>query len=241
MSTTLVGKRVIWVGPVDGANDKPLNVEGVALAADILPGTILKQSDGGLDLSDTTVTFPQLLLVADKDQQRTVAVDVPWTVSENMVAIQPRSGEFMNVLLAPDQVIGRRGTPLVRTTSGLLTIPDQEVVAVEIVFGGDPTYLVTDTLTVIGGTGTAATLDVDTVSAGVITGVLILTGGDYSEFPINPVTETGGSGTNATFNLTPGIREADLAAGTQIVAFADEIIDTSGGAATGTLVRVRIA
>ena len=37
MST--LGKRIIFVGPADGSNHKPLNVEGVATEAGILPGT----------------------------------------------------------------------------------------------------------------------------------------------------------------------------------------------------------
>ena len=35
------GKRVIYVGPADDANHKPLNIEGIAVAA-IAPGTVLK-------------------------------------------------------------------------------------------------------------------------------------------------------------------------------------------------------
>lgn len=116
-----IGKRVIYVGPADGSNHKPLNVEGVAAAA-IAPGTILKQTTTTLAASDIAATvFGQLLLVADKDQQRSKSVDDAWTISENMVAIQPRSGEFMNILVATGQNLDP-GTALSRNGLGALKI-----------------------------------------------------------------------------------------------------------------------
>lgn len=68
--------------------------------------------------------------------------------------------------------------------------------------GGGTGYTVDDDLTVSGGTGTAATLNVTSVSTGVIDGIEILTAGSYSAIPGNPVSVTGGTGTGATFNLT---------------------------------------
>lgn len=116
-----IGKRVIFAGPADGANQKPLTVEGVALGAAILPGTILKQTATGLDVNDVAATvFGQLLLVADKDQMRSKSVDDAWTQNENMVAIQPRSGEIINALVASGQNITVPGTALTRNGAGLL-------------------------------------------------------------------------------------------------------------------------
>lgn len=66
---------------------------------------------------------------------------------------------------------------------------------------GGTGYSVSDVLTVVGGTGTAATLTVDAVSGGVITAVSITNPGDYSVNPINPVSVTGGTGSSATFAL----------------------------------------
>jgi hypothetical protein len=58
------------------------------------------------------------------------------------------------------------------------------------------------TLTVVGGTGTAAQLNV-TVSGGTVVSVdSIVIVGLYSVNPTNPVSVTGGGGTNATFRLT---------------------------------------
>ena len=119
MST--IAKRVIFVGPADGANHKPLNIEGVAVAA-IAPGTVLSMSSSGLDASAVANTVHgQVPLIADKDQQRSKSVDDAWTIAENMVGIQPRSGEFLNVLVATAQAL-EIGSPLVRNGAGLLVL-----------------------------------------------------------------------------------------------------------------------
>jgi len=76
-----------------------------------------------------------------------------------------------------------------------------QVQVVAIATGGTG-YSVSDVLTVSGGTGTAATLTVTSVSGGVVTGVSITNAGDYSVNPTNPVSVTGGTGSNATFRLT---------------------------------------
>lgn len=121
MST--LGKRVIYVGPADGANHKPLNVEGVATEA-ILPGTVVDfaAANAGLEASDAAATvFGELFMVADKDQQRSRSVDDAWTINENMVAIQPRSDDFVNALVVTGQALVK-GTALTRVAPGLLTI-----------------------------------------------------------------------------------------------------------------------
>jgi len=73
--------------------------------------------------------------------------------------------------------------------------------AATIVSGGTG-YTVGNVLTVVGGTGTAATLTVSTVSAGVITGVTVTSFGSYTALPSNPVSVTGGTGSGATFTAT---------------------------------------
>ena len=124
MST--IGKRVIFVGPADDSNHKPLNVEGVATESGILPGAVLDYAaaSAGLELMDDAATvFGKPLLVADKDQQRSLSVDDAWTISENMVGMQPRSGEFFNVLVVTAQALVK-GTALTRSagTPGALVI-----------------------------------------------------------------------------------------------------------------------
>lgn len=76
------------------------------------------------------------------------------------------------------------------------------VSAVAVQAGGS-SYVAGDTVTVAGGTGTAATLKVITVSGGAITSISVLTPGSYT---VNPSTSanavTGGTGSSATINLT---------------------------------------
>lgn len=113
------GKRVIYVGPADGSDSKPLTMEGIAVAA-TAPGTVLKQTASGFEASDIAATqFGEQLIIADKDQQRSVSIDTSWTINENMAAIAPRSGEFMNILVATGQTL-IRGDALSRNGAGLL-------------------------------------------------------------------------------------------------------------------------
>jgi len=114
-----VGKRVIFVGPAGSGNCKPLNVEGLAVAA-VAPGTLMATSASGLAASAAAATvFGTLPLFADKDQMRSKSVDDNWTINENMVAIQPRSGEVLNVLVATAMTLVV-GDPLVSNAAGLL-------------------------------------------------------------------------------------------------------------------------
>lgn len=73
--------------------------------------------------------------------------------------------------------------------------------------GGGTGYVVGDILTVAGGTiaadGVASTVQVSSVSGGVITGVTILTAGKYSTPPTTTANAVpGGTGTGATLDLT---------------------------------------
>ena len=80
--------------------------------------------------------------------------------------------------------------------------PTASVATIELVAGGTG-YTADDKLTVVGGTGTAATIKVLTVNAGVIQTAELLTVGSYTLEPSNAVAVTGGTGNNdATFNLT---------------------------------------
>lgn len=74
------------------------------------------------------------------------------------------------------------------------------VQSASVVVGGSG-YTVSDTLTVQGGTGTAATLTVTGVSGGVITSVSVASNGQYSTDPSLPASVTGGTGSGATFQL----------------------------------------
>lgn len=133
-----IAKRTIFVGPADGANHKPLNVEGLAVAA-TKPGSVVGQDANGLTkVTDTSGDFTRQFLVADKDQQRSLSVDDDWTIAENMVAMAPRSGELFNVLTITAQAI-KPGLPLARSsTAGALKIAANDGTD-EIVAYGDET------------------------------------------------------------------------------------------------------
>lgn len=58
-----------------------------------------------------------------------------------------------------------------------------------------------DTLTLVGGTGSAATFTA-VVSAGVLTGVTITNPGAYTAFPASPASVSGGTGSGASVSFT---------------------------------------
>lgn len=114
-----IGKNLIWMGPADGANCKPFNIEGLAIAA-TPPGTIMQQVAGGLQANAlAAIIFGEPLIIADKDQMRSKLVTDNWTINENMVAIAPRSGELFNALVVTGQTL-IIGDPLSRNGAGLL-------------------------------------------------------------------------------------------------------------------------
>jgi hypothetical protein len=111
------------------------------------------------------------------------------------------------------------------------------VTAVSVEDGGT-TYAVNDVLTVIGGSGTAATLEVTGVSAGEITSVTLLNAGNYSVFPVSPVIVSGGSGSGATFNLTGGVTSAAVSFGGTNY-FVGNILTLSGGTGIPAVLQVQ--
>ena len=69
--------------------------------------------------------------------------------------------------------------------------------------GGNGLYVAGETLTALGGTGTAFTVYIETVTAGVPTNIRIASAGSYTVLPTNPITFTG-SAAGSGFEL--GIR-----------------------------------
>jgi hypothetical protein len=120
-----IKKRIIYVGPADGSHVRPYNIEAVATVA-VPPGSVLEHAaaNAGFKLNASAATvFGKPLIVADKDQQRSLSVDTSWTINENMVGILARPGEFLNVLVVTAQALVK-GTPLTRSagTPGALVI-----------------------------------------------------------------------------------------------------------------------
>jgi hypothetical protein len=90
---------------------------------------------------------------------------------------------------APTTAGGIQATATCTVMQGTITIA-----------GGGTGYTAGDVLTFVGGTGSATTVTVSTVSSGVITAVTNNQFGAYSVVPANPISVTGGTGTGATFN-----------------------------------------
>ena len=97
-----------------------------------------------------------------------------------------------------------------------------------------------DTATVIGGTGTATVITIDTVDgSGAILTYHISTAGDYTVLPTNPVSVTpSASGINASFDLEFGLLSVHVSAGGTGYTSGSAFVVTGGGGsgATGTLV-----
>ena len=74
-------------------------------------------------------------------------------------------------------------------------------VATFAVAAGGTGYTVGNVLTVVGGTGTAATFTVATLSGSAVATVTSTNAGSYSAVPTNPVSTTGGTGTGCTINI----------------------------------------
>ena len=128
--------------------------------------------------------MPRFGMVGEDYQPDSIASDLQRTVNFYPERVESGQGKNNYVL---------RGTP----GAGHY----RAIAQVAIVAGGAG-YTALDDLTVVGGTGSALHLRVETVAAGVITAISVTTSGDYSVYPTNPVSVTGGTGTGATFNLT---------------------------------------
>lgn len=118
------GKRVIFVGPADGKQHKPLTAEGIATEAAILPGTIIDRAPGGAGFrrqASTPMVFGVEQLVADKNHFKAKEIDEAWDINETMSVIRVKSGGFVNALVLTDQVLVE-GTALQRTNTGFLRI-----------------------------------------------------------------------------------------------------------------------
>lgn len=106
----------------------------------------------------------------------------------------PVSGPFPAVC----QAVSGVGIPAGTVITGL-GAPFQGLTSATVVSQGDGLYSDMDVVTVLGGTGTPATLQL-TVVGGVITAVTVLTAGIYTVPPTSPFSVVGGTGTGATFN-----------------------------------------
>jgi len=93
-----MAKRKIWAGPADGANCKPLIVEGLVVD-DFAAGELLVQSASGLATSAlaSTVLGQEAIVAHEIGAGIGGTIDTLATVGDTGFGIAVRSGEFVNV------------------------------------------------------------------------------------------------------------------------------------------------
>ena len=139
---SIIGKRKIWVGPADASNVKPLIVEGLAVDA-IKPGSIVEQVAGGLQTLSTAATVfgAECLVALEYGCHTGGTVDVDYSIGDNALAGQARSGEFYNALVATTLVL-TKGIPLSSNADGTLKLAATDGTE-EILFYSDETVTTT--------------------------------------------------------------------------------------------------
>ena len=97
--------NVIWAGPADGSTVKPLTVEALASEA-ILPGSYVDFAAGEFAYNADAGGEGIVLVAREVGENFGLTIDEPWPINNSMVAVQPRSGEFVYVRLAAAQTVG---------------------------------------------------------------------------------------------------------------------------------------
>ncbi|MDB4306042.1 hypothetical protein N9980_00585 [bacterium] len=112
-------RNKIWVGPADGANAKPLIVEGLAVDA-FTPGELIVRDASGLNTSTnaSTVLGQECLIAREIGANIGGDVDTAATVGETAYAVKLRSGEFALVRSAATQNITAKGLALTSNGDG---------------------------------------------------------------------------------------------------------------------------
>lgn len=164
-------------------------------------------------------------IVAQKGFQRYKITDGTHTSVCKLVTGTPSAAGQMSITVKP----------YVAPTSTATVAVHMQVDAATLAAAGSG-YTANDVLTIVGGTGTAATITVNTVNSGAIATFTITTRGDYTALATNPVSVTGGTGTNAKFNLNYKVLSATVTGGTGYGSTI-EVVFNGGGyttQATGT-------
>ena len=117
-----MAKRKIWAGPADGANCKPLIVEGLVID-DFSAGELLVQSASGLATTALagTVLGQECLIAHEIGAGVGGDIDTKATVGDTGQAIAVRSGEFVNVRSAIANYTSK-GTALTSNGDGTFKI-----------------------------------------------------------------------------------------------------------------------
>ncbi len=116
-------RNKIWVGPADGANVKPLIVEGLVID-DYSPGELIQRTASGLktSASASTVMGQEVLIAREIGANFGGDIDTKATVGDTGQVIKLRSGEFALVRSAASQNITSKGTALTSNGDGTFKI-----------------------------------------------------------------------------------------------------------------------
>lgn len=117
-----IGKRKIWVGPADGANAKPLIVEGL-IVDDFAAGELLEQTASGLQTSNNAATVFNSECIVAQEIGAGIGGDIDTlaTVGDTGFGIAVRSGEFVNIRSAIANYTSK-GVALASNGAGLVAI-----------------------------------------------------------------------------------------------------------------------
>lgn len=162
--------------------------------------TLTNMKNGGTNLTALNGTFTTSTISSDGI---TVTFTAPPGLGSSYSTIT--SGQLNISSAVPLSFTPQTTLPLVRysvpITRNVTASTNQIVFSGKVQSGGSGGTNGQVTLTVVGGTGTAATLN-GTISGGVLTSVdSVITPGSYTVFPTNPVSVTGGGLSGATVNL----------------------------------------
>lgn len=173
------------------------------------------------DMSDTVLRVRHLHVSQFQTITSIIGGGSGYTVGDTLAVV---GGTGTAATLTVDAISGGGGTgpvsALSLTTPGSYTaFPRSAVVGrgPETIVSGGQNYTAGDILTAVGGTGTAAVLQVGTVTSGSITSFSTHSGGDYSLSPFDVVLTTGGTGTLAKLRLDfgdGGLRHCTVTGGT---------------------------
>lgn len=116
-------RNVIYAGPADSGFSHAQVLEGPALSAATLPGTLMVESATGFTDSTAAATLAgQRALFADKNSLQARRIDEAWTQNDTMAVLLGRPGELFNVRVAAAQDITSAGVALTSNGDGTLKI-----------------------------------------------------------------------------------------------------------------------
>lgn len=126
-------------------------------------------------------------------------------------------------------------------TTATMTVATMGAVGFTGISTGGTGYVAGDVLTAVGGTGTAFTITVETVTSGQPTNIRVETAGSYTVLPTNPVSFTGGSGVNFSLGMRWTILTVSNTAGTNYNELRPPVVTFTGAMTQTREARFKLA